>query len=86
MDAPDVILEQEKSIPSTEELEIVVVMGPGKTTNIGATLPKDEKERLIKFFKGNADIFAWSHEDMADINPLIAIHRLKIDPRVKLVR
>lgn len=49
-------------------------------------LPNNEKERLVKLLKGNANIFTWFHEDMIGINPLNTIHRLNVDPRAKLVK
>lgn len=38
----DVLAEQKNSIPSAEELEVVPIMGPRKTTNVGVTLPNGE--------------------------------------------
>lgn len=79
-DAPDSIIEQEKGIPSVEELEVVPIPRSGKTTNVGAALSGGAKEHFVEFLKKNADIFAWSHEDMPDINPLVVVHRINVDP------
>ena len=35
---------------------------------------------------GNADVFAWSHLDMVEIDPTLASHKLKIIATTKLVR
>lgn len=40
---------REKSIPFAEELELVPVLGPEKTTNVGTKLSNDKKECLTKF-------------------------------------
>lgn len=36
------------------------------------------KERLVSCLKKYADVFAWSHDDMPGIDPVIACHRLAI--------
>jgi hypothetical protein len=47
------------------------------------------KEELVAFLKCNSDVFAWSHEDMLGIDPLIIVHKLNVDPNhwhVKQIR
>ena len=39
----------------------------------------------MDFLKEHMDVFAWSHEDMPDINLSVIIHRLNIDPTYKHV-
>ena len=57
-----------------------------KTTRIGTMLSPEMRARLIKFLKGNLDVFAWSHEDMPGISPEVIQHRLNVDPNRKLVQ
>ncbi|CAA0833865.1 Unknown protein, partial [Striga hermonthica] len=52
---------------------------------IGSRLPEPLKTELIKFLRENADVFAWTHEDMVGIDPKVACHRLQVDPTVKPV-
>ena len=33
----------------------------------------------MDFLKEHMDVFAWSHEDMLGINPLVIVHRLNVD-------
>ena len=44
-----------------EDLEKIVVGDDlEKLFQVGAQLPPQEKEELVKFLKGNIDVFAWS--------------------------
>lgn len=53
---------------------------------IGASLPAEEKQRIIEFLKKNVSCFAWSHEDMVGIEPDIITHKLNVDPNSKPVK
>ena len=35
---------------------------------------------LVAFLKKNQHVFAWSHEDMPGIDPLVMVHRLNVSP------
>lgn len=61
-------------------------MGSEKSTNAGDRLPGDKKERLTKFLRKNADIFAWSHENMSEIDRSVVVHWLNVDLEAKPVR
>ena len=37
----------------------------------------------MDFLKEHRDVFAWSHEDMPDIDPSVIIHRFNVDPTHK---
>uniref|UniRef100_A0A2N9GA19 Uncharacterized protein n=1 Tax=Fagus sylvatica TaxID=28930 RepID=A0A2N9GA19_FAGSY len=65
------INEGQKLIESTEKLEVVVLddKKPDKTTNIGTKMDRRMRKAIIEFLKGNLDVFAWTHEDMPDIDP-----------------
>ena len=52
---------------------------------IGTSLALEIKVCLLKFLKNNGDVFAWSCEDMPDINPDIIVHRLNVDVSFKPV-
>ena len=44
------------------------------------------RQALTSFLRDNQDVFAWSHEDMLGIDPLIMVHRLNVLPTFSPVR
>ncbi|XP_050290234.1 uncharacterized protein LOC126728462 [Quercus robur] len=79
---------EEKEEDGVETLEAVELVegNADRTTRIGTTLSPEMRTRLIKFLKGNLDVFAWSHEDMPGISPEIIQHRLNVDANRKPVQ
>ncbi|XP_030936673.1 uncharacterized protein LOC115961917 [Quercus lobata] len=71
-----------------ETLEAVELVegNADKTTRIGTTLSPEMRTKLIKFLKGNLDVFAWSHEDMPGISLKVIQHKLNVDPSRKPVQ
>lgn len=53
---------------------------------IGTELNPEAHSELIKFLKNNIGCFAWSHEDMVDINPSIITHKLNMELTFTLVK
>lgn len=47
---------------------------------IGSDLPDEVWEELCDFLVNHKDNFAWSMEDMLDLDPSVAEHKLNIDP------
>ncbi|CAA0833885.1 Unknown protein, partial [Striga hermonthica] len=70
-----------------DEVEIIFIDEETckKQLRIGSRLPEPLKTELIKFLREDADVFAWTHEDMVGIDPKVACHRLQVDPTVKPV-
>ncbi|CAA0818773.1 Unknown protein, partial [Striga hermonthica] len=70
-----------------DEVEIIFIDEETcqKQLRIGSRLPEPLKAELIKFLRENADVFAWTHEDMVGIDPKVACHRLQVDPMAKPV-
>ena len=65
-----------------EDLEEVVIGGdPEKFFRVGAQVPLQEKEDLIKFFKRNIDVFAWDACDAPGIDPAFICHHLNVNPK-----
>ncbi|CAL8174754.1 unnamed protein product [Prunus armeniaca] len=56
---------------------------PNRIAKIGAQLPPQIRDDLTNFLCENAQVFAWSYEDMPGIDPEIISHRLSIDPAFK---
>lgn len=50
---------------------------------MGQQLSKKNQKALTKVLKENEDLFAWRPEDMREIDPEIAVHRLNIKPDAK---
>nr|XP_023884102.1 uncharacterized protein LOC111996366 [Quercus suber] len=57
-----------------------------RTTRIGTLARPTVRLALVAFLKENQDVFAWSHEDMPRINPLVMVHRLNVSPAFPPVR
>ncbi|XP_058215768.1 uncharacterized protein LOC131326877 [Rhododendron vialii] len=71
-----------------EELieELLEPRQSGKTVRIGTGLSTIAKSELLQFFRKNKDIFAWSHEDIPEIDPRVISHKLNVDPTVRPVK
>ncbi|XP_028116477.1 uncharacterized protein LOC114314222 [Camellia sinensis] len=50
---------------------------------IGASLDNVERQELVAFLLKNIDMFAWSPYEMPGVDPLVAQHRLNVDPKCK---
>ena len=53
---------------------------PERTIRIGTLDSTLVRQAFIAFLKDNQDVFAWSHEDMTGIDPLIIVHKLNVSP------
>ncbi|XP_065623492.1 uncharacterized protein LOC136064943 [Quercus suber] len=75
-------------VEPTEVLEDVLLQenNPEKFTRIGIGMKEKVKEDLVQFLRKNTDVFAWSHDDMPGIDPMVITHRLNVFPSSKLVR
>jgi hypothetical protein len=63
--------------------DITLIAGDDKKTmKIETTLPKEIRDELIELLRENADVFAWSHEDMPGINREVMAHKLNVDPSI----
>jgi hypothetical protein len=58
----------------------------GRKIRVGSQLSPPLKESLVAFLRDNANVFAWSHEDMPGIDPSVLTHRLNIDPSNRPVK
>ncbi|KAL2481027.1 Uncharacterized protein Adt_33993 [Abeliophyllum distichum] len=68
---------------SVEELESFHTdpNDPTRRLQVGKDLLKETKENLKRFLRDNLDVFAWKHEDMVGIHPIVSCHCLNIDPK-----
>ena len=57
-----------------------------RTTKIGTLTNPTVCQALTTFLRNNQDVFAWSHEDMPRIDPLVMVHRLNVSPSFPPIR
>ena len=82
------IVEERQNIAEpTEELEeIVLIEGhEKKTTRIGTSMTKEIRNSIVQFLKENADVFAWSHDDMPGISTEVIAYKLNVNPSISPV-
>ncbi|KAL0433781.1 UNVERIFIED_CONTAM: hypothetical protein Slati_2712400 [Sesamum latifolium] len=73
--------------PAEELLNIQVIPGdPDKTTRIGSHLGEEAKKEITLCLQRNADIFAWTPQDLEGIDPQVITHHLNIDPNCKPIK
>ena len=56
-------------VEPTEKLEEITLIegNEKKRTTIGTTMLEEVRGSIVQFLRENADVFAWSHEDMPGI-------------------
>ncbi|PNX88251.1 gag-pol polyprotein [Trifolium pratense] len=75
---------QDRRLSPIEDLKQVQIgEHPHQTTSLGTTLSYQEREKIIKILKDNADLFAWKPSDMPGIDEGVITHKLSISPSTK---
>ncbi|XP_008219638.1 PREDICTED: uncharacterized protein LOC103319819 [Prunus mume] len=71
-----------------EELETVVLDEdfPDRWVKIGTSLDPELRSQFINFLRQQAEVFAWSYDDMPGISPDVINHKLSISTAHKPVR
>ena len=71
-----------------EELEVVTLdeSRPEQTTRMGMLASQLIRQALASFLKMNQNVFAWSHDDMPEIDPSVIVHRLNVNPASSPIR
>ncbi|KAL0400247.1 UNVERIFIED_CONTAM: hypothetical protein Sradi_2368000 [Sesamum radiatum] len=73
--------------PAEELLNIEIIPeNPDKTTRIGSHLDEEAKKEITLCLQRNADIFAWTPQDLEGIDPQVITHHLNIDPSYKPIK
>ena len=82
------IEEHQMATEPIEKLEKVLLNDSklDRTTKIGTLTNPTVRQALITFLRNNQDVFAWSHEDMPRIDPLVMVHRLNVSPSFPSIR
>ena len=76
-------IEEQRAIAEpVEKLEEVTLdeSKPERTTRMGTLSSWTVRQVLTTFLKENQHVFAWNHEDMPGIDPLIIVRRLNVSP------
>lgn len=63
----------------------IVESDPKKVTRIGTDLDASTETQLITFLRNNADVFAWTTDDLTGIDPKVKVHNLNVDPSARPV-
>ena len=80
--------EKEAQIQLEEEIKeenLRVDLGPPKLVFINSQLTAQEKEQLVGLLKRYMDVFTWTYDEMASLDPRLVVHSLNVDLGVKLV-
>ncbi|KAL0367551.1 UNVERIFIED_CONTAM: Transposon Ty3-G Gag-Pol polyprotein [Sesamum radiatum] len=73
--------------PAKELLNVEIIPeNPDKTTRIGSHLDEETKKENNLCLQRNADIFAWTPQDLEGIDPQVITHHLNIDPSYRPVK
>ena len=57
-----------------------------RTTKIGTLTSPVIRQELTAFLRSNRDVFAWTYEDMLEIDPSVIVHRLNVSPSFPPIR
>ena len=82
-------IEKQRTIAkSVEELEKVTLNETRleQTTRMGTLASQPIRQALAAFLNMNQDVFAWSHEDMPEIDRSVIVHRLNVNPASSPIR
>jgi BarA-like signal transduction histidine kinase len=84
-----IVEERQNTAEPTEELEEIVLIEGNKkkkTTRIGTSMTKEIRDLIVSFLRKNADVFAWSHDDMPSISTNVITHKLNVNPSTTPVK
>ena len=84
-----IIEERRNFAEPTEKLEEITLTEDNekkKKTRIGTTMPEEIRGSIVQFLRENADVFAWSHEDMPGISTEVMVHKLNVNPSMHPVK
>ena len=73
--------EQRTTTELVEELEEISLDESRlkRMTRMGTLASSLIRQDLAAFLRRNQDVFAWGHEDMPGIDPLVMVHRLNVN-------
>ena len=74
--------EHRMAIEPVEKLEEILLDDSklDRTAKIGTLANSTLRQALMTFLRSNRDVFAWNHEDMPGIDPLVMVYRMNVSP------
>ena len=70
-----------------EDLDKVIIGDdPERFFQVGAQLPLQEREQLVKLLRRNVDVFAWDAYEAPRLDSKFIFHHLNVNPSVTLKR
>ncbi|XP_025684690.1 uncharacterized protein [Arachis hypogaea] len=75
----------ERPRPMDDLQQITLTADDKQCTYVGEALEGADRARLIHILRQNADLFAWTPDDMPGINPEVICHKLAIDKTIRPV-
>nr|XP_025640917.1 uncharacterized protein LOC112735606 [Arachis hypogaea] len=75
----------ERPRPMDNLQQITLTSDDKQCTYVGKALEGEDRAKLIHILRQNADLFAWTPDDMPGINPEVICHKLAIDRTVRPV-
>ncbi|XP_025636205.1 uncharacterized protein [Arachis hypogaea] len=72
----------ERPRPMDDLQQITLTADDKQCTYVGEALEGADRARLIHILRQNADLFAWTPDDMPGINPEVICHKLAIDKTI----
>ena len=76
---------EDKERLTVDPLESISLAESDKSTHVSSLLSRGEREQIQRVLLRNMDVFAWTHTDMAGINPEHASQKLNVIPLAKPV-
>ncbi|XP_025692767.1 uncharacterized protein [Arachis hypogaea] len=75
----------ERPRPMDNLQQVTLTADEKQCTYVGEALEGADRARLIHILRKNADLFAWTPDDMPGINPEVICHKLAIDKTIRPV-
>ncbi|XP_072078109.1 uncharacterized protein [Arachis hypogaea] len=75
----------ERPRPMDNLQQVTLTADDKQCTYVGEALEGADRARLIHILRQNADLFAWTSDDMPGINPEVICHKLAIDKTIRPV-
>ncbi|XP_021759179.1 uncharacterized protein LOC110724091 [Chenopodium quinoa] len=76
-----------RPLPGGETINVELQPGvASRTVKIGSDINTDMQCYLIELLRENADVFAFSADEMSGIHPSVMVHKLNVDRRARPIR
>ena len=59
---------------------------PARTMAVGTNMDPEVRINLVALLRENADVFAFSADEMPGIDPAVMVHRLNMDNTIRPIK